>query len=140
MKFLFVEVVWCLFPSLSPGLVAGGSRLQAEALGAAAARADLCNLVQAGGEAVGWVCWRCRNQGRGWACSMKGSWGHLGMWAHICPSLVVPGGRGPSGACWLPAPVPPPGLYLLAGKGFATLRGLLSAAGLCLCPLHRPHV
>lgn len=49
MKFLVVEVVWCLFPSLSPGLVAGGSRLQAEALAAAAARADLCNLVRAGG-------------------------------------------------------------------------------------------
>ncbi|EOA93510.1 hypothetical protein Anapl_12584 [Anas platyrhynchos] len=90
MKFLFVQVVWCL----NPGLVAGGSRLQAEVLAAAAARADLCNLVRAGGR----------------------------LWA------------GSAGELYLLL------LVLLAGKGFATLRSLLSAAGLCLCPFHRPHV
>lgn len=36
--------VWC---GVRPGVVAGGSRLQAEVLGAAAGGADLCNLVRA---------------------------------------------------------------------------------------------
>uniref|UniRef100_A0A8B9CKB5 Myosin heavy chain 10 n=1 Tax=Anser brachyrhynchus TaxID=132585 RepID=A0A8B9CKB5_9AVES len=41
------SVVWGPFPSVRPGVVAGGSRLQAEVLGAAAGGADLCNLVRA---------------------------------------------------------------------------------------------
>lgn len=150
MKFLFVQVVWCLFPQPST-LVwwpeAAGSRQRRW-------RLQQPGLISAtwfglgGGCGLGLLEVQKPGQGLGLFHEGElGAFGNVGPQLGPNPSQVVPGGRG-SGLRTpqdLPAPVPPPELYLLllvllAGKGFATLRSLLSAAGLCLCPLHCPHV